>query len=105
PALPENPVLQLPEREPEEEIIEVKPVEPVVEEEDAEPRTLSTEVHLDGAVHLTPEGWGQFELVVGEIYRRLGYSVAISAGLGVEDEVVLRIARDWQTRLVYCRRR
>lgn len=104
--LPFNGVQQLPEGEPKEEVIEVKPVRRVVETDDVESvsgTALSTEVHLHGSFHLSREGWGQFELVVGELFRRLGYSVSISAGLGVGDEVVVRITKDWLTRLVFCR--
>ena len=47
--------------------------------------------------------WDQFELLVGEIFRRQGYSVELSAAMGSEDGIDLTLRRDSETILVQCK--
>jgi restriction system protein len=48
--------------------------------------------------------WDDFELVVGEIFRRQGYEVEINAGLGSDGGKDLTLRRDGKLRLVQCKR-
>jgi restriction system protein len=47
--------------------------------------------------------WDQFELLVGEIFRREGYTVELSAALGADDGIDLTLRRDTETILVQCK--
>jgi restriction system protein len=47
--------------------------------------------------------WDQFELAVGEIYRRHGYEVEICSGLGADGGVDVMLSRDSATTLVQCK--
>jgi hypothetical protein len=47
--------------------------------------------------------WEQVELLVGEIYRRAGYTAELSAGLGSENGIDLTLRRDTETVLVQCK--
>ena len=44
--------------------------------------------------------WDQFELLVGEIFRREGYAVELSAAMGSDDGIDLTLRRDSETILV-----
>ena len=44
--------------------------------------------------------WDEFELLVGEIYRRLGFTVHLSAGMGADGGVDLALDRDQERVLV-----
>ena len=47
--------------------------------------------------------WEQVELLVGEIYRRAGYTAELSAGLGSENGIDLTLRRETETVLVQCK--
>lgn len=47
--------------------------------------------------------WDQFEMVIAEIYRRLGYAVEISSGLGADGGVDVKLLRNGSTTLVQCK--
>ncbi len=47
--------------------------------------------------------WDQFELLVGEIFRREGYTIELSAALGSDDGIDLTLRRDSETILVQCK--
>jgi HJR/Mrr/RecB family endonuclease len=47
--------------------------------------------------------WDQVELLVGEIHRRAGYTVELSAGLGAENGIDLTLRRHTETVLVQCK--
>lgn len=57
-------------------------------------------------VSLTLEdlSWENFELVAGEIFRRKGFQVEISSGLGADGGKDLTLRRDGEVRLVQCKR-
>lgn len=48
-------------------------------------------------------GWDEFEMLVGEIYRRKGYQVEISGGTGADGGVDLVLRRDEEQILVQCK--
>ena len=54
---------------------------------------------------LTLEGlnWENFELLAGEIFRRKGFEVEISSGLGADGGKDLTLRRDGEVRLVQCK--
>jgi restriction system protein len=47
--------------------------------------------------------WDQFELVVAEIYRRQGFTAEVSAGLGPDGGVDVKLTKDGSTTLVQCK--
>jgi HJR/Mrr/RecB family endonuclease len=47
--------------------------------------------------------WDQVELLIGELYRRVGYTVELSAGLGAENGIDLTLRRNTETVLVQCK--
>ena len=47
--------------------------------------------------------WDQFEVLVGEIYRRKGYSVEISGGDGADGGIDLKLTKDEETSIVQCK--
>jgi len=47
--------------------------------------------------------WENFELLAGEIFRRKGFEVAISSGLGADGGKDLTLRRDGEVRLVQCK--
>ena len=47
--------------------------------------------------------WENFELLVGEIFRRKGFEVEISSGLGADGGKDLTLRRDGEVRLVQCK--
>jgi hypothetical protein len=57
------------------------------------------------ALTLTLEdlNWENFELLVGEIFRRKGFEVEISSGLGADGGKDLTLRRDGEVRLVQCK--
>jgi restriction system protein len=48
--------------------------------------------------------WENFELLAGEIFRRQGFEVEISSGLGADGGKDLTLRRDGEVRLVQCKR-
>lgn len=48
--------------------------------------------------------WENFELLAGEIFRRKGFEVEISSGLGADGGKDLTLRRDGELRLVQCKR-
>lgn len=48
--------------------------------------------------------WENFELLAGEIFRRQGFDVEISSGLGADGGKDLTLRRDGEVRLVQCKR-
>jgi restriction system protein len=48
--------------------------------------------------------WENFELLAGEIFRRQGFDVEISSGLGADGGKDLTLRRDSEVRLVQCKR-
>ena len=60
---------------------------------------------LPGPLTLTVEDltWENFELLVGEIFRRKGFEVEISSGLGADGGKDLILRRDGELRLVQCK--
>jgi hypothetical protein len=48
--------------------------------------------------------WENFELLAGEIFRRKGFEVEISSGLGADGGKDLTLRRDGEVRLVQCKR-
>ncbi len=48
-------------------------------------------------------GWEDFELLAGEIFRRQGFEVEISSGLGADGGKDLTLRRDGEVRLVQCK--
>jgi restriction system protein len=61
---------------------------------------------LPPPVRLTLEdlSWENFELLAGEIFRRKGFEVEISSGLGADGGKDLTLRRDGEVRLVQCKR-
>jgi hypothetical protein len=61
----------------------------------------------DASESATPElqtmRWDQFELLVGEIFRRHGYNVELSAALGADGGVDLMLRRDGECIPVQCK--
>ena len=47
--------------------------------------------------------WDQFELVIAEIYRREGYQVEVSSGLGSDGGVDVKLRKDGAITLVQCK--
>jgi restriction system protein len=47
--------------------------------------------------------WENFELLAGEIFRRQGFDVEISSGLGADGGIDLTLRRDGEVRLVQCK--
>jgi restriction system protein len=47
--------------------------------------------------------WENFELLAGEIFRRQGFDVEISSGLGADGGIDLTLRRDREVRLVQCK--
>jgi hypothetical protein len=47
--------------------------------------------------------WQEFELLIGELYRRQGHTVEICSGDGSDGGVDLRLSRDGKTALVQCK--
>jgi restriction system protein len=47
--------------------------------------------------------WEQVELLIGEIHRRAGYTVELSAGLGSDNGIDLTLRRNTETVLVQCK--
>lgn len=47
--------------------------------------------------------WENFELLAGEIFRRKGFEVEISSGLGADGGKDLTLRRDGEVRLVQCK--
>jgi restriction system protein len=47
--------------------------------------------------------WENFELLVGEIFRRKGFEVEISSGLGADGGKDLTLRKDGEVRLVQCK--
>ena len=47
--------------------------------------------------------WDQFELVIAEAYRRMGYTVEICAALGADGGVDVKLMRDGAVTLVQCK--
>ena len=47
--------------------------------------------------------WSQFELVIAECYRRQGYEVEVSSGLGADGGIDVKLTRDGETVLVQCK--
>jgi hypothetical protein len=56
------------------------------------------------ALGLEDLNWENFELLVGEIFRRKGFEVEISSGLGADGGKDLTLRRDGEIRLVQCKR-
>lgn len=48
-------------------------------------------------------GWENFELLTGELFRRQGYEVEITAALGSDGGKDLTLRRNGETRLVQCK--
>gem|GEM_PF-6126397 len=63
-------------------------------------RLLDNQKDLDGIRSL---GWREFEELVGEAYRRLGYSVMENTGTGPDGGVDLVLKKDGNTILVQCK--
>jgi hypothetical protein len=55
------------------------------------------------AVSLDDLTWENFELLVGEIFRRKGFEVEISSGLGADGGKDLTLRREGEVRLVQCK--
>lgn len=55
------------------------------------------------ALTLEDIGWENFELLSGEIFRRQGFEVEISSGLGADGGKDLTLRRDGEVRLVQCK--
>jgi restriction system protein len=55
------------------------------------------------AVTLEEVTWEDFELLAGEIFRRKGFEVEISSGLGADGGKDLTLRRDGEVRLVQCK--
>jgi hypothetical protein len=55
------------------------------------------------ALTLEDLNWENFELLVGEIFRRKGFEVEISSGLGADGGKDLTLRRDGEVRLVQCK--
>jgi len=53
---------------------------------------------------LADVSWENFELLAGEIFRRQGFEVEISSGLGADGGKDLTLRRDGEVRLVQCKR-
>lgn len=49
-------------------------------------------------------GWQNFELLVGELFRRKGYSVEITSGLGADGGKDLTLRKDGQLFVVQCKK-
>ena len=64
-------------------------------------RLLSQQISLDTLRGLT---WQEFELLVGEAYRRQGYKVEETGGSGPDGGVDLILRRNGETVLVQCKR-
>ena len=47
--------------------------------------------------------WEQFEMLVGEVFRRKGWEVELSAGLGPDGGVDLRLSKSGESALVQCK--
>ena len=56
------------------------------------------------ALTLEDLSWENFELLAGEIFRRQGFEVEISSGLGADGGKDLTLRRDGEVRLVQCKR-
>jgi hypothetical protein len=54
-------------------------------------------------VSLEDIGWENFELLAGEIFRRQGFAVEISSGLGADGGKDLTLRRDNEVQLVQCK--
>lgn len=55
------------------------------------------------ALTLEDISWEDFELLAGEIFRRKGFEVEISSGLGADGGKDLTLRRDGEVRLVQCK--
>jgi len=67
-------------------------------------RPLVQEASPALALTLEDVGWENFELLSGEIFRRQGFEVEISSGLGADGGKDLTLRRDGEVRLVQCKR-
>jgi len=56
------------------------------------------------ALTLEDLNWENFELLAGEIFRRKGFEVAISSGLGSDGGIDLTLRQGGEVRLVQCKR-
>jgi hypothetical protein len=65
--------------------------------------TISSETASAAAPSLDSLRSDQVDLLVGEIFRREGYTVELSAGLATDDGIDLMLRRDSETTLVQCK--
>lgn len=47
--------------------------------------------------------WDQFELVIAEVFRRLGYAVEVSSGLGADGGIDVKLTKPGELVLVQCK--
>jgi restriction system protein len=59
--------------------------------------------HSGDTPSLDSIGWENFELLAGEIFRRQGYEVEITSGLGADGGKDVTLRRAGETRLVQCK--
>jgi len=64
-------------------------------------RLLDQQSDIESIRNLT---WQEFEILVGEAFRRQGYAVEESGGGGADGGVDLRLRRDGKTFIVQCKR-
>jgi restriction system protein len=64
-------------------------------------RLLDRQSNIEGIRDLT---WQDFELLVGEAYRRKGYEVVENGGGGADGGIDLRLSREGQRLIVQCKR-
>ena len=64
---------------------------------------ISKVVGNTSAASLNDMSWGEFEMLVGEFYRRRGYSVAETGGSGPDGGVDLVLKKGSETFLVQCK--
>ena len=69
---------------------------------DAIPPTASSS-DLGQTPSMSTVSWAQFELVVAEAYRRQGYEVELSSGLGADGGIDVKLTRAGETVLVQCK--
>lgn len=70
----------------------------------ANPPPLAAEARSTLALTLEDISWENFELLAGEIFRRQGFQVEISSGLGADGGKDLTLRREGEVRLVQCKR-
>jgi restriction system protein len=66
-------------------------------------RSKASEPSRQGVPDLNMLRHDQIELLVGEVFRREGYTVELSAALNTEDGIDLMLRRDGETTLVQCK--